>query len=289
MSTDSITAGQAQQLGQGPMETQDQPQAEQPQAAQAAQSGTSDQQAQMQAAGPPYAFDPHTTYSDPNVQAWAQYYAQGGKDPAGAVYFFSVPGVTDGAPQPQPQPAQAQSQHQQQHYQQHQSNAGSSASIGSNGAQVDGSASSSPEHSFQSHASEQQQAAAGADYAYSAGSTQAQPYNNRQPLSKASYSSLTSVSALPAATAGTAGQNQNQGSAATHTPSWVIPKKNAGSGLSTTSQPGSPTLQTTAAPVGIGGGYGAPDPATGGGGGQPYYSLPNQFATMSVADQQQHH
>ena len=50
----------------------------------------------------------------------------------------------------------------------------------------------------------------------------------------------------------------------------------------TTSQPGSPTLQATAPPVGIGGRYGAPDPA-GGGGGQPYYALPNQFATMSVA------
>ncbi|KAF8344497.1 hypothetical protein F5887DRAFT_1203636 [Amanita rubescens] len=291
MSTDSITAGQAeaqaQQLAQGPMETQDQPQAQQSQAAQGSQSETSGQQAQMQAAGPPYVFDPQTTYSDPNVQAWAHYYAQGGKDTAGAVYFFSVPGVTDGAPQPQPQPAQAQSQHyqSQSQYQQHQSNAGSSASIGSNGAQGDISTSSSPEQSFQLHASEQQQqAAAGTNYAYSAGA---------QPLSKASYSSLTSVTALPAATAGTtAGQIQNQGSAATHTPSWVIPKKNAGSGLSTaTSQPGSPTLQATAPAVGIGGGYGAPDPAAGGGGGggQPYYSLPNQFATLSVADQQQHH
>lgn len=34
-------------------------------------------------------------YADSNVQAWAQYYAQGGKDPTGAVYFISVPGVKD--------------------------------------------------------------------------------------------------------------------------------------------------------------------------------------------------
>ncbi|KAL4066094.1 hypothetical protein V8B97DRAFT_1864822 [Scleroderma yunnanense] len=45
--------------------------------------------------GPPYVYDPNTTYEDPNVQAWAQYYAQGGKDLAGSVYFISVPGVTD--------------------------------------------------------------------------------------------------------------------------------------------------------------------------------------------------
>ena len=34
-------------------------------------------------------------YADSNVQAWAQYYAQGGKDPTGAVYFISVPGVKE--------------------------------------------------------------------------------------------------------------------------------------------------------------------------------------------------
>jgi len=46
--------------------------------------------------GPPYVFDPKATYSDPNVQAWARYYAQGGHDLAGSVYFVSVPGLTDG-------------------------------------------------------------------------------------------------------------------------------------------------------------------------------------------------
>ena len=45
-------------------------------------------------------------YADSNVQAWAQYYAQGGKDPTGAVYFISVPGVKEPAsPQLTPQPA----------------------------------------------------------------------------------------------------------------------------------------------------------------------------------------
>lgn len=48
-------------------------------------------------------------YADSNVQAWAGYYAQGGKDPTGAVYFISVPGVKEPiSPQPTPpQPAAA--------------------------------------------------------------------------------------------------------------------------------------------------------------------------------------
>ncbi|KAG6374792.1 hypothetical protein JVT61DRAFT_4170 [Boletus reticuloceps] len=71
-------------------------------------------QAAPEQSGPPYVYDPHTTYADPNVQAWAQYYVQGGKDPAGAVYFFSVPGVTDVPPDASPQgsahPEQASTQ-----------------------------------------------------------------------------------------------------------------------------------------------------------------------------------
>jgi len=44
-------------------------------------------------------------YADSNVQAWAQYYAQGGKDPTGSVYFISVPGVKEASPsEPAPQP-----------------------------------------------------------------------------------------------------------------------------------------------------------------------------------------
>ena len=52
-------------------------------------------------------FDPNATYPDPNVQAWAQYYAQGGVDPTGSVYFISVPGVKEASPPPQTSPAPA--------------------------------------------------------------------------------------------------------------------------------------------------------------------------------------
>lgn len=43
-------------------------------------------------------YDPNATYPDPNAQLWAGYYAQGGTDPTGAVYFISVPGVKEAAP-----------------------------------------------------------------------------------------------------------------------------------------------------------------------------------------------
>jgi signal transducing adaptor molecule len=75
----------------------------------------------QQQTGPPYVYDPNGTYPDPNVQAWAKYYAQNGKDLAGAVYFISIPGLTDGTAQPsasstdtaqQTQAAQATQQHQ---------------------------------------------------------------------------------------------------------------------------------------------------------------------------------
>ncbi|KAF8874144.1 hypothetical protein CPB85DRAFT_1347344 [Mucidula mucida] len=58
----------------------------------------------------PYVYDPNTTYADPNVQAWAQYYAKGGKDLAGAVYFISVPGVTDEVAPSDPPPVVQQHQ-----------------------------------------------------------------------------------------------------------------------------------------------------------------------------------
>ncbi|THH17854.1 hypothetical protein EW146_g3060 [Bondarzewia mesenterica] len=58
------------------------------------------QQQQLPPQGPPYTYDPNANYADPNVHAWAQYYAQGGTDPTGSVYFFSVPGITDKAPAP---------------------------------------------------------------------------------------------------------------------------------------------------------------------------------------------
>ncbi|KAK7687667.1 hypothetical protein QCA50_008882 [Cerrena zonata] len=56
---------------------------------------------QQQQSGPPFVFDPNGTYEDANVQAWAQYYAHGGTDPTGSVYFISVPGVKE-APKPTP-------------------------------------------------------------------------------------------------------------------------------------------------------------------------------------------
>jgi len=59
-----------------------------------AQAQPHSQQPQVEA-GPPFVFDPTATYPDPNVQAWAQYYAQGGTDPTGSVYFVSVPGVKE--------------------------------------------------------------------------------------------------------------------------------------------------------------------------------------------------
>ncbi|KAI5124243.1 hypothetical protein M0805_005092 [Coniferiporia weirii] len=61
--------------------------------------------------GPPYVFDPNATYPDANAQAWAVYYAQGGTDMTGAVYFISIPGLTDAQAQQQPA-AQPQTQSQ---------------------------------------------------------------------------------------------------------------------------------------------------------------------------------
>lgn len=71
---------------------------------------------------PPFVFDPNATYPDQNVQAWAQYYAQGGTDPTGSVYFISVPGITDAhspsATAAAVQPGAAEGQQQQQQQQQ---------------------------------------------------------------------------------------------------------------------------------------------------------------------------
>ncbi|KAI0272382.1 hypothetical protein BC834DRAFT_1038490 [Gloeopeniophorella convolvens] len=79
-------AGVGRQPSYGAPQLQGQPQPQQPSPTEA--------HPQQQQAGPPFVFDPAATYPDQNVQAWAQYYAQGGTDPTGAVYFFSVPGVT---------------------------------------------------------------------------------------------------------------------------------------------------------------------------------------------------
>ncbi|KAG1728255.1 uncharacterized protein EDB91DRAFT_1060663 [Suillus paluster] len=105
----------SQQQTQQQLYPQQQPQAQQPAEyspgvhAQQLQPQPQPQQLQPQSAGPPYVFDPNATYSDPNVQAWAQYYAQGGMDTAGAVYFISVPGVKDASPPPEQSPQSHQS------------------------------------------------------------------------------------------------------------------------------------------------------------------------------------
>jgi signal transducing adaptor molecule len=71
--------------------------------------------------GPLFVYDPNATYPDQNVQAWAQYYAQGGTDPTGSVYFLSVPGIKNAHPSSpttaaavQPGAAEGQQQQQQQ-------------------------------------------------------------------------------------------------------------------------------------------------------------------------------
>jgi hypothetical protein len=79
--------------------------------------------------GPPFVFDPTATYSDQNVQAWAQYYAQGGEDPTGSVYFISVPGITDGHPALAPVQTQLQGQQQPGEGQQPQQGGGGVAAV----------------------------------------------------------------------------------------------------------------------------------------------------------------
>ncbi|PVF99897.1 hypothetical protein CPB86DRAFT_267290 [Serendipita vermifera] len=126
--TNAYVAQQLQPVDQ--QQQQQQQQAQQQQQQQQQQQPTSDPVAANQT-GPPYVYDPNGQYPDPNATAWAQYYAQGGTDPQGAVYFFSVPGVKEpeGAPaanqqiqptydpnqqQQQPQPSQQQQQPMQQ-------------------------------------------------------------------------------------------------------------------------------------------------------------------------------
>ncbi|KAK7041575.1 hypothetical protein VNI00_009162 [Paramarasmius palmivorus] len=87
-----------QQQPSQPEPQQTQPQSQQQQQQQQQQQPVQQQQSVQQNTGPPYVYNPQTTYADPNVQAWAQYYAQGGTDPTGSVYFISVPGVKEAQP-----------------------------------------------------------------------------------------------------------------------------------------------------------------------------------------------
>ncbi|KAG8959514.1 ESCRT-0 subunit protein hse1 [Tulasnella sp. 419] len=90
---------------QGPVSTGPDPR--QPQGQGAPAGAGPGQQQQQQQAGPPYVWSPTGTYPDPGAQAWAQYYAQGGVDPAGRVYFTpdslppeGTPYVPPGGPAP---------------------------------------------------------------------------------------------------------------------------------------------------------------------------------------------
>lgn len=97
---------QPQPQPQPQTEAQSQPQPQ-------AQNQEAKDQPRVIAGAPPYVFDPSATYPDANAQAWAQYYAQGGTDLTGAVYFISVPGVKEqqsAAAPPQSQPEQSQPQ-----------------------------------------------------------------------------------------------------------------------------------------------------------------------------------
>ena len=121
---------QTQPQPQVQLQPQVQPQAQVQSQAQSQPQVTQGQQAAQVQSGPPYVFDPNGVYADPNVQAWATYYASGGTDTAGAVYFLSVPGVTDqiapaggsipdtNSQQQQQQPHQVQTAPQQQQAQQ---------------------------------------------------------------------------------------------------------------------------------------------------------------------------
>lgn len=127
---------QQTQLQPQPQQTQSQPQ---PQATQA----QSPSPQRTEESGPPYAFDPKTTYADPNVQAWATYYAKGGTDTAGAVYFISVPGVKEEPAAAQPAVAETQQQPQPQQSQYQDPTAG--AQTQRSGSYIAGARSTSPQ------------------------------------------------------------------------------------------------------------------------------------------------
>ncbi|KAJ7467826.1 hypothetical protein B0H11DRAFT_2174869 [Mycena galericulata] len=96
-----------QQQQQQPQPQEAQPQAQVQQQQQQQVQPDPQQQAQVQPAqqaGPPY--------------AWAQYYAAGGKDLAGSVYFVSIPGQQQQPQQQQHQQQQVQQQQPQQQYEQ---------------------------------------------------------------------------------------------------------------------------------------------------------------------------
>ncbi|KIO32003.1 hypothetical protein M407DRAFT_19028, partial [Tulasnella calospora MUT 4182] len=92
---------QPQQQPTQPQPAEQQPQAQQqPQQQQPQQQQAQPQQTQQ---GPPYVWSPTGEYPDPNATAWAKYYAMGGPDPAGRVYFTPESLPPEGyVPPPQP-------------------------------------------------------------------------------------------------------------------------------------------------------------------------------------------
>ena len=190
---------------------------------------------------PPYVYDASYTYADPNVQAWAQYYAQGGKDLAGSVYFLSIPGVTDGAgaaPAAQPQQEGHGGQHQnlqrqqslqarqQQVQQQQQQHPVENETAYGSGLTNNGGRAASPVQYQQLQGVTRYQLS---DQAPSTAQSQqpqyANPYNQSGELFSAQKQSSPSGSTSSfGARPGTAGSYHSPTQSAS-TPSWVLPKK----------------------------------------------------------------
>ncbi|EMD39001.1 hypothetical protein CERSUDRAFT_81790 [Gelatoporia subvermispora B] len=239
---------------------QPQVQAQSPQAQQ--------QPSQQQAAphpsqgGPPYIFDPNTTYTDPNVQAWAQYYAQGGKDPTGAVYFLTVPGIKEG---PAPvQPARNASQETVQPQQQPHSPV----------VEATQPASTAPLHSFP----QQQQGQAGPESALAGALGSAPPLVQRIP-EQGSQPQVSPIS--PTAQAAqpqfyqAPGSSPNSSFHSTTMPQQQQQPSQEAYGASPYAPTGYPQ-QASSPPAGDA-------PPSQQGWQQQYYSLPNQFAGMEVS------
>ncbi|KAJ7113908.1 hypothetical protein C8R44DRAFT_676373 [Mycena epipterygia] len=271
---------QPQQQAQPQPQAQQQPaqQVQQPQPAQAqpqsqAQPEPQPQaQAQAQQAGPPYIYDPHTTYADPNVQAWAQYYAAGGKDLAGSVYFVSIPGITDAAPTPAPAPAAQQPAQQQQQQpaqqqqpqpiqqQQQRESVSPTSPLDDDPGYFPDPYANQPvqEYAAQEYPQQQQQEyhppASQGELAHALGpqpaQTQYQGYALQDPGAGSALGiqqqqprhgySLTDPGAAPSSPIAAASGGGSPGVHAESTPSWVLPKKTAGPGAR---GPGSPSAQ----------------------------------------------
>ncbi|TFK39621.1 hypothetical protein BDQ12DRAFT_682099 [Crucibulum laeve] len=256
---------QAAQYQQQPQQQAQTEPAAQPQTQPQQQAQPQAQQAQAPSpqSGPPYVFDLNTTYTDPNVQAWAQYYAAGGRDLAGAVYFVSIPGVTDspavtpGSPVAQGfaqgQGQQAHAQQQQGQPQQHgQPQQGQPQQQG-HSQQAQGPASSHAQTvNLQENVQSYQQQQAG-------GSTSSLPHSG--PSQPQQAQAVLSSSFAPVA-GGSGGSAYGTPTVASSTPSWVLPKKTP--------------AENARSPAG-----GDPQAQAGG---SSYFGLPGQFAGMSVGE-----